>query len=169
MTTSQLPRQLELNLNAVSRSFRQALRFATKHDPEGTEETSPAWKTVAARQAVLLTMLSAISPFLNPVTPQVIPQLPSPPVEEPAVIEEPEVMEAANEAPVFETPASGSAPGFLASLPAEIQAIYHQILDREQQPAATRQQKRQKQRALECMKADLRKRYDKWRAAQRNL
>src|SRR5688572_28819787 len=63
---SQLSHQLWQTIKDLRRAYRQAMRFAVQTDPQGSEETSAAWKTVAHRRALLEDTLKAAAPFLGP-------------------------------------------------------------------------------------------------------
>jgi hypothetical protein len=124
---TQLTRQLELNIAALSRGFRQALRHAQKTDPQGTAETSPAWKTVADRQAMLLTMLAAAAPFLQPRT-----EAPAPTPPPAAIIDTPREIE--DPAVIDDESADEGCPSIssginLAILPPDIRELHEKMVE----------------------------------------
>lgn len=167
--TSQLSRQLELNVNALSRGFRQALRHATKTDPLGTPETSPAWKTVVARQELLLHMLRAVAPFLLPAAPAE-----TAPVESISAFEDisaksespiqPDALENADDTDDHIDDEQLSEEEFRANLPPEVRRVHEKIDAVMKWPTDTPRQKRHRSQELQRLKGALMRRLEAWRA-----
>ncbi len=149
---SQLPRQLELNLAALSRAFRQALRHAVKTDPQGSEETSAAWQVVAARQTLLLKMMEAVSQFGSGAA--AAPENQSLPL-----------VEAANEAVPAAEPAV-SDEDLLASLPPEVLEVRNRILAVMKWPVGNHGDRRRQAQELARLEELLERRYNRWKAGQ---
>ena len=164
---NQLPRQLELNLTALSRSFRQALRFALKTDPQGLPETSPAWQIVAERQVMFLTTLTVVGQFLHGQLPPLVPA-PIPPA--------PELVEAINETPPA-PPATPAAEApcetqrrepteeeLLATLPPDILRVREKILAVEKWPTNNFREKKRQAVELKRLQGIMGRRYNQWQA-----
>ena len=162
---TQLPRQLELNIAALSRGFRQALRYALKHDPQGTEETSPAWKTVAARQTLLLAMLSAVGQFLNNPPPPA-PSAPELPNSQAEIAPALSLLDATNEAKAESEEEDGdlTEEQLRALLPPDIQRVREKILAVLKWPANNRREKRRQSLELQRLQGILERRLNQWKA-----
>lgn len=166
MKTPQLPRQLKLNINALSRSFRQALRHATKHDPQGTAETSPAWKAVAARQAMLENMLAAIGPFLQLQTPaEPAPAEPAAAAGKPEAQEGellPQSQEAEKEDDEINADINAEE-AYLDALPPDIRELQQSITFAMKKPEVSLQQRREKAQILDQLQRELKRKMNQWR------
>ena len=171
---NQLPRQLELNLTALSRSFRQALRYALKTDPQGTAETSPAWQIVAERQVMLLTTLTVVGQFLHG---QLPPPLTPPP--QPALAPAPVMVEAFNEtAPPAPVPVAPTIPEevqvqrrpeptdeeLLATIPPDMLRLREKIIAVQQWPTNNFREKKRQATELKRLQGIMGHRYNQWQA-----